>query len=488
MGYFLRDKHVSEPQTHSPQSMNNAKKTIQLLVAIAIGFSVSAKANVVGNFDAYTDALESPWWSSGQVAVVANNGVFSPVNPSGYNNIVYFGDNSPMAGRAVGVLEAGKDYTLSIDLCSAWSTPGSAFVSLNGYDGSLPEGERSQTFASNNFNYNNGWSRVTLKLSAATISQSYSAWIGKELNIVIRRDTGWMSIDNVAVTATEEPGAIPIVNPSFETGNLSGWLSTGQADAINWNGPSPGGSQCAFLSYVNGWGFMWQNVGPLQANKDYTLAFYAAAAFFQESAPLLVTLSAWDDSANSGTTLVSQVYTVTSTGANGLDEGVSDWTKYSLSLPASVVEANFSSWIGKEMSINFGTDNGEPLVVDLVSLVASPSYAGWASENAGSQAANLDWDSDGVVNGVEFFMNAAPGFTANPGLDGSQKVTWANGGNIPSSAYGTKFWVQTSTGLLSWADVPHNDINLVNTSGSVAYTLSTPGTNKQFIRLKVIVD
>jgi hypothetical protein len=290
----------------------------------------------------------------------------------------------------------------------------------------------------------------------------------------------------VIVTATE-PGAIPIVNPSFETGDLSGWLSTGQAAAIDWNGPSPGGSKCAFLSYVNGWGFMWQDVGPLQANKDYTLTFYAAAAFFQESAPLLATLSAWDNSTNSGTTLVSQVYTVTSTGANGLDEGVSNWTKYSLSLPASVVEANFSSWVGKEMSINFGTNNGDPLVVDLVSLVASPSYAAWATENAGSQAANLDWDNDGVSNGVEFFMGAASGFTANPGLVGST-VTWPNGGNISSSAYGTQFVVQTSSDLVTWGDVTEGDFQQfgTNTAGSLSYTLD-PANNpgKQFVRLKV---
>jgi hypothetical protein len=290
------------------------------------------------------------------------------------------------------------------------------------------------------------------------------------------------SIDNVIVTATE-PGAIPIVNPSFETGDLSGWLSTGQAAAIDWNGPSPGGSQCAFLSSTGGWGNLWQNVGPLQANKDYTLTFYAAAAYWQESAPLLATLSAWDNSSNSGTTLVSQVYTVTATG------GASNWTQYSLSLPASVVEANFSSWIGKEMSINFGTNNGDPLVVDLVSLVASasPSYATWANENAGSQAANLDWDNDGAPNGLEYFMGAAPGFTANPGLDSSNKeVTWINGGNISSSEYGTKFVVQSSIDLVTWTDVPANDPNLVNTSNSVTYTFSVSGAGKQFVRLKLI--
>jgi hypothetical protein len=479
--YFFKVPQETTAHT-KPQPSKNMKKNIQLLaaLALAIGSSVSAKAAVEnGNFE--TGNLDYPWWGAGQAVVVDNDGVFSPSNPSGQNKMLYYGSDNgwAQAGQAVGVLEAGKDYTLTFQLCGAWGQSGSAYAQLAGYDSN--SSPTSQIFASNTFNFNSSWSLATLKLSAATISQSYSAWIGKEINLVIGFNNGSVfSIDNVTVTATE-PGAIPIVNPSFETGDLSGWLSTGQAAAIDWNGPSPGGSQCAFLSYDPDWGFMWQDVGPLQANKDYTLTFYAAAAFFQESAPLLATLSAWDNSTNSGTTLVSQVYTVTSTGANGLDEGVSDWMQYSLTLPASVVEANFSSWIGKEMSINFGTNNGDPLVVDLVSLVASPSYASWATDNAGSQAANLDWDNDGVSNGVEFFMGSAPGFTANPGLDGSNKVTWINGGNIPRSAYGTKFVVQTSTDLTTWEDVTEQ--NLVTNDGSLSYILS--GSEKQFVRLKV---
>jgi hypothetical protein len=479
--YFFKVPQETTAHT-KPQPSKNMKKNIQLLaaLALAIGSSVSAKAAVEnGNFE--TGNLDYPWWGAGQAVVVDNDGVFSPSNPSGQNKMLYFGSDSgwAQAGQAVGVLEAGKDYTLTFQLCGAWGQSGSAYAQLAGYDSN--SSPTSQIFASNTFNFNNSWSRATLNLSAATISQSYSAWIGKEINLVIGFNNGSVfSIDNVTVTATE-PGAIPIVNPSFETGDLSGWLSTGQAAAIDWNGPSPGGSQCAFLSSVGGFGFMWQNVGALQANKDYTLTFYAAAANWQESAPLLATLSAWDNSANSGTTLVSQVYTVTAT------QGVSNWTKYSLSLPASVVEANFSSWIGKEMSINFGTNNGDPLVVDLVSLVASPSYAAWATENAGSQAANLDWDNDGVSNGVEFFMGAASGFTANPGLVGST-VTWPNGGNISSSAYGTQFVVQTSSDLVTWGDVTEGDFQQfgTNTAGSLSYTLD-PANNpgKQFVRLRV---
>ena len=123
----------------------------------------------------------------------------------------------------------------------------------------------------------------------------------------------------------------------------------------------------------------------------------------------------------------------------------------------------------------------------LTTVSNSPTFATWATTNAGGQNANLDWDNDGVPNGVEFFMNAAPGFTVNSGpVDNT--VTWINGGNIPSSAYGTAFVVQSSVDLVTWTDVPGNDPNLVNTSNSVAYTFSVSGAGKQFVRLKVTLN
>jgi hypothetical protein len=82
-------------------------------------------------------------------------------------------------------------------------------------------------------------------------------------------------------------------------------------------------------------------------------------------------------------------------------------------------------------------------------------------------------------------MNAAPGFTANPGLDGSKKVTWTNGGNIPSSAYGTQFVVQTSTDLEIWEDVTEGNLeeNADGPGGSLSYIVT--GEGKQFVRFKV---
>lgn len=114
-------------------------------------------------------------------------------------------------------------------------------------------------------------------------------------------------------------------------------------------------------------------------------------------------------------------------------------------------------------------------------------YASWKTANAGGQTANLDWDLDGVSNGVEYFFNAAAGFTATPQVVTSagsvRTVTWPNGGNIPFTDYGTQFVVQTSIDLVTWQNVPAGDANLSNVSGSVTYTLT--GTGKFFVRLKV---
>ena len=136
----------------------------------------------------------------------------------------------------------------------------------------------------------------------------------------------------------------------------------------------------------------------------------------------------------------------------------------------------------------FTFEEGQFQVSDLENYLPVPTYASWATANAGGQTSNLDWDNDGVPNGVEFFMNAAAGFTANPGPDGTNKVTWPNGGNIPTTEYGTKFVVQTSSDLVTWDDVTDGDMdqNGTNTASSLSYTLD-PANNpgKQFVRLKV---
>ncbi|BCU75309.1 hypothetical protein [Luteolibacter sp. LG18] len=108
------------------------------------------------------------------------------------------------------------------------------------------------------------------------------------------------------------------------------------------------------------------------------------------------------------------------------------------------------------------------------------SYSTWAATNAGGQAANLDYDGDGISNGAEFFMGTAGnGFTAAPAVV-SGGVTWprASGTTI------TAFKVQKSADLSIWTDVANGDSALTITGSSVHYTIPT-GQSKQFVRLVV---
>ena len=117
----------------------------------------------------------------------------------------------------------------------------------------------------------------------------------------------------------------------------------------------------------------------------------------------------------------------------------------------------------------------------------TPTYASWATTNGVSSTPSEDSNNDGVQNGVAYFMNAT-GVTTNPGII-NNTVTWPNGGNIDSAAYGTQFVVQTSLDLVTWSDVAIGDLT-TNTSGpggALTYTLPAGALGgKLFTRLLVI--
>ena len=114
---------------------------------------------------------------------------------------------------------------------------------------------------------------------------------------------------------------------------------------------------------------------------------------------------------------------------------------------------------------------------------ATGGYSSWSS-NVSGQTADLDFNDDGVDNGIAYFMNNT-GAISLPGIVGGA-VTWSNGGNIAASQYGTQYVVQTSQDLVDWTDVPSGSLT-TNTSGpggSLTYTLPT-GQDNWFVRLVV---
>ncbi len=152
----------------------------------------------------------------------------------------------------------------------------------------------------------------------------------------------------------------------------------------------------------------------------------------------------------------------------------------------SVAELRFNQVLQPAGIYNAANSGGYITGNGSIHALTGPSYALWSSENANGQSPELDYDNDGVLNGIEYFMNAAPGFTVNPGLDSTHTVVWPNGGNIPSSNYGSIFVIQTSSDLFEWTNILITDPKLNNATNSVAYTLG--GSEKQFVRLKVLIE
>lgn len=111
-----------------------------------------------------------------------------------------------------------------------------------------------------------------------------------------------------------------------------------------------------------------------------------------------------------------------------------------------------------------------------IQVVAGSTYATYASSHGLSAVPTEDTDADGVKNGVEYFMNAATGFTANPGIV-SNKVTWPK-----DPAFSGTYTVQTSPDLSTWSNVSSTVVG-----NTVVYTVPAD-QGKFFIRLDVITN
>ena len=134
------------------------------------------------------------------------------------------------------------------------------------------------------------------------------------------------------------------------------------------------------------------------------------------------------------------------------------------------------------LTLTTNDPNNPTLVVTLTVVVAGANYQSWADLWVDGQAANLDFDNDGMPNGVEYFMgNTTAGFTANPPIGADRMVSWPKGADY-TGAYGTDYRLETSTDLGSWTPVPQGDVTI--DADSVDYTLPLDGPSK-FVRLVV---
>lgn len=128
--------------------------------------------------------------------------------------------------------------------------------------------------------------------------------------------------------------------------------------------------------------------------------------------------------------------------------------------------------------------DGLPDFADPATAIQAAAYGDWAEANAGNQPADLDFDNDGVPNGVEYFMGETGStFTVNPGVIAG-KVTWKK-----DPAFSGSFKVQISDNLASgeWSDIVPPDASIDTTQpNQVVFTLPI-GAVRKFCRLHVTV-
>ena len=156
-----------------------------------------------------------------------------------------------------------------------------------------------------------------------------------------------------------------------------------------------------------------------------------------------------------------------------------------LSAPA-MPSYELASYTGTLTGANFATTSGLPTGYEVtfdntnkkIMLTATAGYGAWAAQYASSQTAELDYDQDGVKNGVEYFMGETSiGFTASPTPDNTGKVVWPK-----DTAFAGTWTVETSPDLVDWTPVSATD-----NGTSIEYILPS-GSPALFVHLIVTPD
>ena len=161
--------------------------------------------------------------------------------------------------------------------------------------------------------------------------------------------------------------------------------------------------------------------------------------------------------------------------ASGLDATVSA----NLSGLTIAPGAEFSiSWVSDRDTTGSGSSKQIGIAQVVVSVPTTGGYDTWKAANVGGQGPLLDFDNDGVKNGVEYFFGTTgSSFTPNPQPNAAGKISFPH----PAATPGASYKVLTSSNLTNWTDVTSST---VIEPGFITYTLPS-GQGKIFARLQV---
>jgi hypothetical protein len=122
------------------------------------------------------------------------------------------------------------------------------------------------------------------------------------------------------------------------------------------------------------------------------------------------------------------------------------------------------------------------------SSAPASSYTNWQTANNTAGVFSSDHDSDGVANGIEYFLGGNTNTTGQTTLPGITKasniysITWVKSSTYQGT-YGIHYWVEsTSTLSSSWIQEGLGE-NVTISGNNITYTF--PSTIKRFARLIV---
>jgi len=201
---------ILEPQINqNVQPYKNMKKIKQFLVALALATGLSVQANaetiIIGDFE--TGNLGSFWKAEDTSFIAyshADGGVADQTPPlaNGGNFYAYTDGAFGLIGTTMGLLQANKNYTLSLDYQGIFGWGDRPYIELTSYN--VTSGGESLLAAGYAGPASNDvWRTGTLSLSAAVISANFPTWVGQQFNVKISGSA--IAVDNVTLTATAIP-------------------------------------------------------------------------------------------------------------------------------------------------------------------------------------------------------------------------------------------------------------------------------------------
>ena len=154
---------------------------------------------------------------------------------------------------------------------------------------------------------------------------------------------------------------------------------------------------------------------------------------------------------------------------------------------SNALSADQLAKISNEGFINFSLNSSGYLVADV-----KATFESWQFANGATGTFDSDHDSDGVSDGIEYFLGGDGGTTGTtllPGVlndNGTLSITWTKSGTYPGT-YGADFTVETCDTLTGTWTTEILGGNVMITGNNVKYTFpggpAYPG--KKFARLRV---